>query len=155
MAVDHAVRTLAEALPAGTVLVVTGDHGMVDLRPNERIELAEHPDLAAGVTLLAGEPRARYIRTAPGAMADVVSAWRSILGDRMWVWTREEAIATGIFGPMVTDQTRERIGDVVAAAYGRVGIVQRDVDPAQARLKGHHGSLTPAEQLVPFLMYRS
>src|SRR5207253_1319985 len=70
-------------------------------------------------------------------------------------WKREEAIATGIFGPQVSDQARERIGDVVAAAYGRVGIVQRDVDPAQARLNGHHGSLTPAEQLVPLLMYRS
>ena len=153
--VDRAVRILAEQLPGDTVLVVTGDHGMVDLRPNERLDLADHPDLAAGVTLMAGEARARYLRTAPGAAGDVVSAWRSILGDRMWLWTRDEAIATGIFGPRVSDQARERIGDVVAAAYGRVGIVQRDVDPAQARLNGHHGSLTPAEQIVPLLVYRS
>ena len=47
------------------------------------------------------------------------------------------------------------MGDIVAAAYGLVGIVQREVDPAQARLNGHHGSLTPAEQLVPLLVYRS
>ena len=153
--VDRAVRILAEQLPGDTMLVVTGDHGMVDLRPNERLDLADHPDLAAGVTLMAGEARARYLRTAPGAAGDVVSAWRSILGDRMWLWTRDEAIATGIFGPRVSDQARERIGDVVAAAYGRVGIVQRDVDPAQARLNGHHGSLTPAEQIVPLLVYRS
>jgi hypothetical protein len=155
IAVDHAARILAEQLPGDTVLVVTGDHGMLDLRPNERLDLADHPELSAGVTLLAGEARARYLRTAPGAAADVLSAWRSILGDRMWVWTRDEAIATGIFGPRVSDQVRERIGDVVAAAYGRVGIVQRDVDPAQARLNGHHGSLTAAEQLLPFLVYRS
>ncbi|MEA2635275.1 MAG: hypothetical protein QOH92_2042 [Chloroflexota bacterium] len=155
VATDHAVRTLAEQLPGDTVLVVTGDHGMVDMRPNERLDLADHPDLNAGVTLLAGEARARYLRTVPGAAGDVVDAWRSSVGDRMWVWTRDEAIATGIFGPRVTDQARERIGDVVAAAYGRVGIVQRDVDPAQARLNGHHGSLTPAEQLVPLLLYRS
>ncbi len=154
-AVDHSVRLLAEQLPGDTVLVVTGDHGMVDLRPEERLDLADHPALAAGVTLLAGEARARYVRTVPGAAADVVSTWRSILGDRMWIWTRDEAIATGIFGPRVTDQARERIGDVVAAAHGRVGVVQRDVDPAQARLNGHHGSLTPAEQRVPFLVYRS
>jgi len=155
VAVDHGIQALAEGLPAGTVLVVTGDHGMVDLRPNERIDLANHPDLAAGVTLLAGEPRARYVRTVPGATADVVRAWRSILEDRMWVWTRDEAIATGIFGPRVTDRARERIGDVVAAAYGPVGIVERDVDPAQARLNGHHGSLTPGEQLVPLCIFRS
>jgi Type I phosphodiesterase / nucleotide pyrophosphatase len=155
VAIDHAARILAEQLPSDTVLVVTGDHGMVDLRPNERLDLADHPELAAGVTVLAGEARARYVRTVKGATADVVSAWRSILGDRMWVWTRDEAIATGIFGPTVSDKARERIGDVVAAAHGRVGVVQRDVDPAQARLNGHHGSLTPAEQLVPLLVYRS
>jgi hypothetical protein len=155
VAVDRAVRVLAEQLPGDTALVVTGDHGMIDLRPNQRLDLADHPDLAAGVTLMAGEARARYLRTVPGAAGDVVSTWRSILGDRTWVWTREEAIATGIFGPRVSDRARERIGDVVAAAYGRVGIVQRDVDPAQARLNGHHGSLTAAEQLVPLLIYRS
>jgi predicted AlkP superfamily pyrophosphatase or phosphodiesterase len=155
VAVDHGVRTLAEQLPGDTMLVVTGDHGMVDLRPNERLDLADHPDLSAGVTLLAGEARARYVRTAPGATDDVVSTWRAVLGDRMWIWMREEAIATGIFGAHVSDRARERIGDVVAASYGRVCVVQRDVDPAQARLNGHHGSLTPAEQLVPLLIDRT
>ena len=153
--VDRAVRLLAEQLPPTTLLLVTGDHGMVDLRPQELLDLAEHPDLATGVRLLAGEARARYVSTVPGATADVLSAWRSVLGDRMWIWEREEAIGTGIFGPRVTDRARGRIGDLVAAAYDRIGIVQRDVDPAQARLNGHHGSLTAAEQLVPFLVYRS
>ena len=153
--VDRAVRLLAEQLPPTTLLLVTGDHSMVDLRPQELLDLAEHPDLATGVRLLAGEARARYVSTVPGATADVLSAWRSVLGDRMWIWEREEAIGTGIFGPRVTDRARERIGDLVAAAFGRIGIVQRDVDPAQARLNGHHGSLTAAEQLVPFLVYRS
>ena len=154
-AVDHAVRLMAEQLPAEALLVVTGDHGMVDLRPEERLDLADQPDLAAGVRILGGEARARYVNTVPGATGDVLSAWRSRLGDRMWVWTTEAAIATGIFGPRVTDTARQRMGDIVAAAYGPVGIVQRDVDPAQARLNGHHGSLTPAEQLVPMLVYRS
>jgi len=155
VAVDHAVRLMAEQLPSDSLLVITGDHGMVDLRPEERLDLADHPDLAAGVRILGGEARARYVGTEPGATADVLSAWRSKLGDRMWIWTPEEAIATGIFGPRVSDRARERIGDIVAAAHGRVGIVERNVDPAQARLNGHHGSLTAAEQLVPLLVYRS
>jgi len=155
VAVDQAARLLAEQLPANTLLVISGDHGMVDLRPDERLDLGDHPDLAAGVRILGGEARARYVGTVPGASADVLSAWRSRLGDRMWVWTGEEAIATGIFGPRVTDRARERMGDIVAAAHGQVGIVEREVDPAQARLNGHHGSLTPAEQRVPLLVYKS
>jgi hypothetical protein len=155
VAVDHAVRLMAEQLAPDTVLVVSGDHGMVDLRPEEKLDLADHHDLAAGVRILGGEARARYVTTMPGATGDVLDAWRSRLGDRMWVWTRDEAVATGIFGPRVGDRARERMGDIVAAAHGRVGIVERNVDPAQARLNGHHGSLTPAEQLVPLLVYRN
>ena len=155
VAVDHGVRLLAEQLPPDTLLVISGDHGMVDLRPEERLDLADHPVLQAGIRILSGEARARYVSTVPGATDDVLHAWRSTLGDRMWVWTRDEAIATGIFGPQVTERARERIGEIVAAAYGRVGVVERNVDPAQARLIGHHGSLTPAEQLVPLLVYRS
>jgi hypothetical protein len=35
-----------------------------------------------------------------------------------------------------------------------VGVVQREVDPTQALLTGHHGSMTSAEQLVPLLQVR-
>jgi predicted AlkP superfamily pyrophosphatase or phosphodiesterase len=153
ISIDNSLRMFAEQLPSNTTLVITGDHGMVDLRPEERLDLADHADLSDGVTMLAGEARARYVMTAPGAREDVLGRWRSSLGDRMWIWTREEAIDAGIFGPTVSAQAAERIGDIVAAAFGRVGIVQRDVDPAQARLNGHHGSLTPEEQLVPLLVY--
>src|ERR1700687_2462004 len=46
-AVDHAVGLMAEQLPTEALLVVTGDHGMVDLRPEERLGLGDHPDPAA------------------------------------------------------------------------------------------------------------
>jgi hypothetical protein len=85
-----------------------------------------------------------------GAARDVLAIWREVVGDRMWVLTRDEAIAAGWFGPVVTNAARRRIGEVVAAAFAPTGIVQRDVDPLQAMLTGHHGSLTDAERLVPF-----
>jgi hypothetical protein len=127
---------------------------MVDLRPDERVDLADQPELAAGVRLLAGEARARHVHTRRGAAADVLAAWRELLGHAMWVHPREEAIAAGWFGPRVLDRVRPRIGDVVAAAFGPVGVLDRKVDPAQARLTGHHGSMTPAEQLVPLIEIR-
>ena len=49
---------------------------------------------------------------------------------------------------------RERIGDVVCAAFGPVGVFQRLVDPGEASLAGHHGSLTSAELLVPWIVVR-
>jgi Type I phosphodiesterase / nucleotide pyrophosphatase len=152
--VDRLAAQIAERLPGDAVLVVTGDHGMVDLRPEERVDLADEPELAAGVRLLAGEARARHVHTSRGAAPDVLAAWRELLGHAMWVRSREEAVADGWFGPHVPDRVLPRIGDVVAAAFGAVGVLERKVDPAQARLVGHHGSMTPAEQLVPLIEVR-
>ncbi len=152
--VDRLAAQLAERLPGDAALVVTGDHGMVDLRPEQRIDLADRPELAAGVRLLAGEARARHVHAERGAADDVLAAWQALLGDAMWVVPGEEAVAAGWFGPVVSDEVRPRIGDVVAAASGPVGVVQREVDPTQALLTGHHGSMTSAEQLVPLLQVR-
>ncbi len=153
--VELFVRQLVERLPRDTALVVTGDHGMVDLRPEQRLDLADHPELAAGVRLLGGEARARHVYAAPGAARDVLAAWRALLGPTMWVVTGEEAIEAGWFGPRVPPAVRPRIGDVVAAAFEPVGVMQREVDPAQAQLTGHHGSMTAAEQLVPMVELRA
>jgi hypothetical protein len=152
--VDRLAAQIAERLPGDAVLVVTGDHGMVDLRPEERIDVADQPELAAGVRLLAGEARARHVHASRGAERDVLAAWRELLGHAMWVRSRDQAIADGWFGPHVPSQVRPRIGDVVAAAFGAVGVLERKVDPAQARLVGHHGSMTAAEQLVPLIEVR-
>jgi hypothetical protein len=149
--VDQLAHALAERLPRDSILVITGDHGMVDVAPEDRIDFDQEPTLQPGVRLLGGEPRARHVYTREGAQAEVLAAWRERLGDRMWVLEREDAIERGWFGPTVSDGARARIGDVIAAAQGPVGIVQPSVLSVEAMLVGHHGSLTAAEQLVPFL----
>jgi hypothetical protein len=89
-----------------------------------------------------------------GAADDVLAAWRSELGDAAWVRSRDEAIDEGWFGPTVSDAARGRIGDVVAAARGNWVLVRSRNEPLEAGLVGHHGSFTPAEQRVPFLVVR-
>jgi hypothetical protein len=152
--VDVLADQVAERLPKDALLAIVGDHGMVDLRPDQRLDLADHPELAAGVRLLTGEGRARHVHATRGAAGDVLAAWRAVLGDQMWLASREQAIAEGWFGPRVLDRVRPWIGDVVAAARGPVGVFQREVDPGQARLVGHHGSVTAAERLVPLILVR-
>jgi hypothetical protein len=148
---DHLAAQIAAGLPAGAALVVTADHGMVDVPTAQRRDIDAEPGLAAGVALLAGEPRARYVHAVPGAAADVLAAWRELLGTGWWVRSREEAIAAGWFGA-VDSRVLGRIGDVVAAARGAGAVVSTTAEPAESGLRGHHGSLTPREQLVPLLV---
>jgi type I phosphodiesterase/nucleotide pyrophosphatase len=151
--VDRIAAMIAEALPSDGLLVVTADHGMVDVDPEDRVDVdAAGSPLRDGVVALAGEARARHVHARPGAAADVLATWRSFLGDRMWVRGRDEAVAEGWFGPFVPSTHLGRIGDVVAAAHGPIAVVAATEQPGEAGLVGVHGSMTPAEQLVPLLM---
>ena len=78
--VDRFVEELAEALPAGTTLVVTADHGMVDVDPAVRVDVDDLPALREGVALVGGEARFRHVYAEPGAAADVRAAWQTVLG---------------------------------------------------------------------------
>ena len=147
---DKLAEQLAAALPSGTPLYVTADHGMVDVGPDDRIDVDALPALREGVALLGGEPRARHVYAEPGAAADVAAAWAEVIGDRAWVLPRDEAIAAGWFGP-VADALAARIGDVVAAPVGPFAIVATRAEPLESSLIGMHGSLTSADQLVPLL----
>lgn len=150
--VDRLAEQLAGALPAGTVLYVTADHGMVDVPSGERTDADAVPALRDGVVLLGGEGRARHVYTAAGAAPDVLAAWRSVLGDSAWIVSRAEAVDLGWFGP-VDNRAAARIGDVIAAARGRSAVVATQAEPRESALVGMHGSLTPAEQRVPLLSY--
>ncbi|MGW9372187.1 alkaline phosphatase family protein [Streptomyces xanthophaeus] len=159
MYVDRLVQRLAEQLPPRTALYVTADHGMVDVPFDEdsRIDYDEDWELGAGVALLGGEGRARHVYAVPGAAADVLTVWREVLGDRFWIASREEALELGWFGaPGECDErVLGRIGDVVAAAQADVAITASRNEPNESALVGMHGSMTPAEQLVPLLEVRS
>ena len=149
--VDRFAEELAGRLPRDTILHVTADHGMVDVPEVARVDVDTAPLLAAGVRALAGEPRARHVHCLPGAVDDVLAAWQSELGDRMWVGRGAEALSAGLLGPHVTDLTRSRVGDVLAVATGDVAVVQSRAEPSFARLVGHHGALTAEELFVPLL----
>ena len=150
--VDKLAEQIAGSLPFGTVLYVTADHGMVNVGPDDRIDVDATPALRDGVDLLGGEPRARHVYARPGAAADVLATWKEILGEHAWVASREEAIKDGWFGP-VDDAMTARIGDVVAAAAGTAAIIASRAEPLESALIGMHGSLTSAEQLVPMLAF--
>lgn len=154
--VDRYVEVLADRLPKGTTLLVTGDHGMVRVGPAETVDTDADPAVDADAAVLrrdvaaiAGEPRMRHVHARPGAAGDVVETWRSVLGERACVLTGDEAVAAGLFGPTVTPRCRARIGDAVVIARGVAAVVQSRREPRLSVMPGHHGSLTDRDLLVP------
>src|SRR5215475_6234867 len=64
--VDRLATAIAGGLPERTALVVTADHGMVGITEEHRLDIDTTPALQAGVRLVAGEPRARYLYAEAG-----------------------------------------------------------------------------------------
>ena len=148
--VDKLAEQLASALPHGTVLHITSDHGMTDVPDADRIDFDALPALKDGVALLGGEARARHLYCEPGAVNDVIAAWRGVLGERAWVVSREQAVSDGWFGP-VNEAFTSRIGDVIVAPCGPWAVIASESEPRESAMSGLHGSLTQSDQLVPLL----
>lgn len=147
--IDSWVERLRQALDEDVVLLVTGDHGMLDIPEERRIMFEDETALNLAVDQLGGEGRFRQVYT--GQSEAVARRWSDLLGDRAWVRTREDAIAEGWFGPEVDPLVAPRIGDVVAAMREDWAVMTRSL-PGELGLVGMHGSLTPAEMVVPLLV---
>jgi Type I phosphodiesterase / nucleotide pyrophosphatase len=151
--VDALLTRLVEALPPSAALLVTADHGGLNVPEDARVDLDTDPRLGEGVRVVAGEPRVRYLHTEPGAAADVRAAWAEVLGGRADVYSREQAVAAGIFGP-VTPANLPRIGDVVVVCTGDAAVLATAHEPPEsARLIGFHGAATPAEMAIPLIVF--
>jgi hypothetical protein len=151
--VDKAVARMIEELPAGSALLVTADHGHLISPWERRIDLDAVPELRAGLRAVAGEPRVRYLHTQPGARDDVLAAWRELAGHAAWIGVREEAVATGWYGPIPAAHA-ERIGDVVAICREDWSIQATAHEPVRlSQLVGLHGARTRVEMEIPLLVH--
>jgi Type I phosphodiesterase / nucleotide pyrophosphatase len=152
---DGSLRRLSRQVPSDTLLLLTADHGMLDVHARHRLDYSTSPELVAGVRHTAGEPRMVHLYFEPDATErhreQLLQAWRSAHGRYAWVMTRSEAIAAGYFGT-VDSAVLPRIGDVLVAAREPVAFYDtRRVNSSAMSVVGQHGSLTKVEREVPLL----
>lgn len=145
--VDRVVDYLLSRLSPGAVLVVTADHGQVDVG-KAVIPLAS--EVVANCSMQSGEGRFRWLHARPGRVRELYEAAEAHHGDLAWVVERDEVIAKGWFGPQVGEVAASRLGDVALVAHAPVAFHDRH-DTGPFELVGRHGSLTSAEMLVPLL----
>jgi len=148
--IDAMVERLREELPQDVRIIVTGDHGMVDIPADQRLVVEDVPALLGDVEMVAGEGRLRQLYTAPGRADAVATRWRRELGERALVLTRDEAVEAGWYGP-VSEEVLPRYGDVAVAMLDRWAVMTRNL-PGELGLVGMHGSLTAAELCVPLVV---
>jgi alkaline phosphatase len=139
-----AISKIESSLPNDTLLVVTADHGMVDM--SRRIWLEDEHQVLPHIDMVTGEPRFRHIHTSN--VQSVVSHFEKFAEDFLTL-TREEFIAT------MSDETEfeDRIGDVVVIARREdVGLCARTIDNRVSNLIGQHGGASDTERDIPIAL---
>ena len=146
--VDRLVADVLEVLPPGAVLIVSSDHGQVDVGDDV---VAPDAAVMSHVDVQSGEGRFRWLHARPGHARGLFDAALAHHADRSWVVTVDQVIDEGWFGPIVTDEARSRLGDVALVAREALAFS----DPADSGafpLRARHGSLTTDEMFVPLLV---
>src|SRR5690606_21363282 len=139
--VDGGVARLARGLGPREGLLVTADHGILDVPEHGRIVIDDGSPLWSGVEAIAGEHRLVHLHADAAAdPAALAARWRDAVGAQAWVATRDEAIEANWFGE-VDAVVRPRIGDVLVAARKAVAFYTEAAHAGSAgRMVGQHGS---------------
>lgn len=142
---------LARRVPPGVGVLVTSDHGMLDVPAHRQVILeADHLD---GVRHVGGEPRMLHVYLEEDADAAALTArWRADLDGLADIGTREQVIADGLFGTTVTSAAASRIGDLLVVPRGNGAIYDGTAHDQRGRsMIGQHGGFTPEERQVPVI----
>jgi len=149
--VDRMIEYLVQELPTGTALVITADHGQVDV--GRRI-ITPHPEVLSHVAHQSGEARFRWLHAHHGDEAALFDAATRHHGDVAWVVTRDQMVEDSWFGPKVLPGPLSRLGDVALVPFEPVAFEDPN-DTGPFVLQGRHGSMTSAEVIVPLLVARA
>lgn len=146
--IDNLVGALRNKLPKGTRLWITGDHGMLNV--GQKIVIGRDNLLNTEIATIAGEPRARHIYLARAEISsEIASLWRSELGAIATIYTKQEAISSGLFGLPMPEKFAERVGDLIAIVNDNSVLIDPEREKLESAMVGHHGGLTQVETNVP------
>ncbi len=134
---------------AGTLFLLTSDHGAMDSPVKRTIYLKDHPDLRERLLMGAGEPRAAYLYCVHGEKDATRAYIERELGDKFFVLDARGALEAGLFGSgKLAPETRYRIGDLIVLPRENWILWERADEP---QMLGRHGGLAEEEMLVPLL----
>jgi len=141
-ALDSLWPTLRRLAGRDVDVLVTADHGQVDVGP-DRVDYLDDiwPELASALShpRPAGSSRDAFLHVNPGSRDAVIDALSVRLGERARVLPAAELV------PAPGPRLRERLGDVVVLPAPGRQVWLRSAAANERWFRGQHGGLHPAE----------
>lgn len=150
--VQREVQMLAAKVANDVGVLVTADHGVIDVAQTNHVYLDELAYLDGQLLSVCGDPRAPYIYLADSSALSEISSKLSVsLGESAAVVTPEELVDLHYWNRSILEDT-DVLPDLVIVALADIAIFHRSfAKPASLRVIGQHGSISERETKVPVL----
>ena len=142
-----------------SLLIITADHGQLNINPKETVYLHGLPNLAKNfqkssegkVIFPSGSPRDVFLHIKPDKVQETREFLLQKLGEKAEIMETEEAFEKGLFGTgKPRDEFRDRVGNLLILPHKNHTIWYDHPNGRKFDLLGHHGGLNKEEMLVPF-----
>lgn len=160
----HIEKVLSK-LPPKTAVLITADHGLIDVSPKKTYYLNKHiPNIEK--YLLSGQDQKPLIPAGScrdfflHVKKDNLEELREILGEFLKgkgeIYSTLELIEKGLFGPQAPSETfLNRVGNLVILPFAEEAVWWFEKGRFQQNFHAAHGGLTPEEMQIPFIFISS
>lgn len=156
------VAKIPQKLKQKTLLIITADHGLIDIDYHKTIYLNRDKNVFAtlqrnkqgDVILPTGSPREVFLHIKPERLEFIQNYLNRKLKHKAQVIRTDEAISLGLFCKnKIKDQYKKRLGNLILLCKEN-HTVWREHPSKPFKFLGHHGGLSPEEMLIPFAICR-
>ncbi len=136
-----------------TALIITADHGFIDVPDSNKFRVKDFPGLRECLVLpLMGEPRSPYCYLRSGKEKLFKEIWEKYLSPYSNLFHIDEMLEKKIFGlNEISAKFADRVGDYVIVMNDGYVLLDNVMLEKEMNLTGYHGGMTKDEMLVPLI----
>lgn len=151
---DRHLGWFAEDVAGKARLVISADHGMVDLPPDRVFTIEEGHELLDTLEVPpTGEPTMPIFHVRAGRRDRFEALFRDLVGDAFALIPVEEVERLRLFGPGdLADASRERLGTFMAVANPPAALYLQRRGKEQFIHRAVHSGLSPSEMWIPLIL---
>ena len=148
---DSEMSELASSLPKNTGMVLTADHGVIDIPLRNHIYLDELMN-EDELKFVGGDTRGLFLYLKnPANLSETLVLLQESLADSCYVVTPEDLITSGYWKPLAS---QDIVPDLIVLAKKEVALYHRGFAKTKAlEMVGHHGSISSQEMSIPLLVF--
>ncbi|MFM2384504.1 MAG: hypothetical protein RL166_378 [Actinomycetota bacterium] len=146
---DLIVNRFIAKLPADIGVILTADHGVMDVAQNNHVHLDDFDWYVSEVLNTAGDPRCNFVYLEnPTHLTSFIETAQENLGSTAYVCTTQQLVEAGW---LVEGFSRVAPDAYIIWKDAQVGYDQRFSKPQHLKMVGQHGGISDTETRVPLI----